>query len=158
MADGKIQVIMDKDDLQPLANSIKLLANVGTSTQMSLTELKSAVDSKIGGFDTCSLAIRCEMWSENSAKPNTWALTRVIDDCLTVETNSGVQSRVIVHTQWYQTFTDVACGGIFVLSMPVEASTTINFNLTNVTLLNSYSGVYWFMITANDGETAVIAW
>ena len=158
MADGKIQVIMDKDDLQPLADSIKLLANASTSTQMSLAELKSAVDSKIGGLATCSLNIRCEMWTENSANPNAWALSRVVNDCLTVETNNGVQSRVATHSQWYHTFTDVACGGIFVLSMPAKASTTINFNLTNVTLLNSYSGVYWFMITANDGETAVIAW
>jgi hypothetical protein len=90
MADGKIQVIMDKDDLQPLADSIKALANVSTSTQMSLTELKSAVDNKIGGFTTCSLAIRCEMWTESSTKPNAWALSRVVNDCLTVETNSGV--------------------------------------------------------------------
>jgi hypothetical protein len=28
MADGKIQVIMDKDDLQPLADSIKALGDI----------------------------------------------------------------------------------------------------------------------------------
>lgn len=43
MADGKIQVIMDKDDLQPLADAIKQLKGITASSKLSLKELEEKV-------------------------------------------------------------------------------------------------------------------
>lgn len=64
MADGKIQVIMDKDDLQPLADSIKALGKISTSEKLTLAELEEIVDSKNSFVETCTVNIKSKSGAE----------------------------------------------------------------------------------------------
>lgn len=64
MADGKIQVIMDKDDLQPLADSIKALGKISTSEKLTLTELEEIVGSKNSFVETCTVNIKGKSGAE----------------------------------------------------------------------------------------------
>lgn len=57
MADGKIQVIMDKDDLQPLADSIKILGDISSSEELSLAQMESIVNEKATKLKTCSIKL-----------------------------------------------------------------------------------------------------
>lgn len=127
---------------------------------MSLTtntsNLQLILNSDMGGPPaTCTLVVNRDIWDSSY---NYCAITCVENDNITTKTQTGISARIIIHAPWEQTFTDVLCGGLFIFSNSAYSDETFTFTLTNATLLGSYSGTYWFMITAGKGEEARIEW